>query len=424
MREKKLEHLVYQLKQLKEHNLPKPIVLLGAGCSVSAGIPVASKIVQEICEKHDNHPDIKNIHKEKISYAELMECLGPTQRKKIFGDYVQQANINVTHIYLAHLLQHGYIDYILTVNFDNLAQRALSLYNIFPPTYDLSNLRDLTTTSIEPRSITYLHGKYDGLWQLNTKEEMKRVIENNVAKDVFTKITNKRMWIVIGYSGEDFIFDQLVKLGRFDDGLYWVGYEENPPVKRVQEKLLNLANSECFWVKGYDADRFFLKLNAELGNPEPQIFNKPISFLAELQNNIVDIDDTQEYKEVNKRFTESKKLVKDAIERYEKGVSGTNKLSDKDIIESKLQKDLVNCLINEDYNKLDSLEALVLEHKFKHLHPTLANIYSNFGLDLAENAVEKPTDEAKKLFHQAFEKFELAIHFDPEDAVLYSNWGT
>ena len=232
MIEKKIEHIAYQMQQNKKSGQPGAIVFIGAGCSITAGIPSADKIVDYVLENFKDNPDIKGFAK-KPTYAELMECLGPIQRNKIFRHYVEAAKINVSHIYLAHLMEKDYVDYIVTVNFDNLAQKALALYNIFPPTYDISILKDLTTTSLDTKSITYLHGQYNGLWQLNTKEEMNKVIESNTAKSIFDKIANNRLWILVGYSGDDFIFDQLIKLGRFDNGLYWVGHKGIEPTLLV-----------------------------------------------------------------------------------------------------------------------------------------------------------------------------------------------
>ncbi|MGE5797500.1 MAG: SIR2 family protein, partial [Ignavibacteria bacterium] len=354
MIEKKIGHIAYQLRQNKENHQPGAIVFVGSGCSVSAGIPTADKVVEYVLDNYKDNPDIKCLPP-KPSYADLMQCLGPVQRRKIFKYYVEKAKINVSHIYLAHILVNDYVDYVLTVNFDNLAQRALALYNIFPPTYDISILKDLTTTTLDIKSITYLHGQYNGLWQLNTKEEMNKVIDSNIANSIFNKITNNRLWIIIGYSGEDFIFDQLARLGRFDNGLYWVCYKNNDPIKRVQEDLLNKPNTESFLIKGFDSDSFFLKLNAELKNEDPKIFSIPFHFLSELQENIRDIDDDEVYKSVKERLIESKRMVQDAINRYETK-STEPPMSDEEIENTQLKKALIDCLTSGKYEDLAGLE--------------------------------------------------------------------
>ena len=423
MIEKKIEHIAYKLRNNKKDNQPGAIVFIGAGCSISAGIPGSGKIVDFVLENYKDNPDIKYFT-QKPTYAELMECLGPIQRNKIFRHYVEDAKINVSHIYLAHLVANGYVDYIVTVNFDNLAQRALALYNIFPPTYDISILKDLTTTSLDTKSITYLHGQYNGLWQLNTKEEMNKIIESNVAKSIFDKITNNRLWILVGYSGEDFIFDQLVKLGRFDNGLYWIGNKDEEPTGRVKNALLNMPNKESFWVKGYDADSFFLKLNAELKNDEPKIFNVPFSFLSELQEGIKDIEDSEEYKSVKERFIESKKMVLDSINRYEKAESNVPQMTNTEIDNNQLKKALIDCLINNKYDELKDLEDQVRRKQYVNLLSNVADIYYNWGTYLGNLAKTKSGDEAEKLYLQAFEKLKKAIEIDPNYRDAYYNWGT
>ena len=426
MKEKTIKHLTYRINSIKPGE-PKPIVLLGAGCSVSAGIPLASKIVKDVSESHKENPDVELClsKNQKPSYRDLMECLNPNERRDLFQNYVKNAKINVSHIYLAYLMAKGYVDYILTVNFDDLAQRALALYNVFPPTYDLSILKELTTTTLETRSITYLHGRYDGLWQLNTKEEMEKVIKNNIAKDIFNKITNNRLWIVIGYSGDDFIFDELIKLGRFNNGLFWVSYKDHEPSKNVQDKLLNEPDTESFWIKGYDSDSFFLKLNSELKLDQPRIFDTPFSFLADLQNNITDINSNDEdYKSVKGRLEASKKMVEDAINRYEKQPDDTKEMSDEDIEFTKLEKSLINCLINEDYDDLSRLEDLVNQKEaYSELRSIVASIYYNWGTGLAKLADTRFREDAKSLYDQAFSKFQKTVKIKPDFYNAYYNWG-
>ena len=423
MIEKKIEHIAYQLKQNLTNKQPGAIVFIGAGCSVSAGIPTAEKIVDYVMENYKYNPEVKCFN-EKPSYQQLMECLAPPERKRIIKHYVESAKINVSHIYLAQLLDKGYVDYIVTVNFDNLAQRALALYNNFPPTYDISILKDLTTTSLDTKSITYLHGQYNSLWQLNTKEELRKIIESGVANRIFNQITNNRLWIVIGYSGDDFIFDELIKLGRFDNGIYWVGYNENEPSKKVQENLLNKSNTESFWVKGYDADSFFLKLNAQLKEENPKIFSNPFSFLSELQDNIIDIDESEVYKTVKKRFEVSKEIVLDAISKYEKTDDLKKPMSDLEIEKTQLQKSLIDVLTSESYSDLAELEIKAKDKGYKNLFPIISDIYYNWGCSFSEIAKTKSGSEAESLYNQAFEKYNKAIEIKSDYHQAYSNWGT
>ena len=222
-----IEDLAYLLRQAKKEGLPQPIVFLGAGASKTGGVPLAHDIVKDILEIYKENPKVKALPEEAKSYSKLMECLTPFERNKLLKSYIDNAKINVTHIYLAQFMIEGYVDYVLTVNFDNLMLRALALFNNFPATYDMAILKDLTTTNFKEKSVVYLHGQHHGLWLLNTKEEMNKV--NEVIPPILNSIKDRRPWIFIGYSGEDPIFEHILKLGRFDNGLYWVTYKDNNP---------------------------------------------------------------------------------------------------------------------------------------------------------------------------------------------------
>lgn len=436
MIEKSIEHLANQLNENKIDGQPGAIVLIGAGCSVTAGIPTANEIVKYVLERYKNNPDIQDLALKNPTYSQLMGCISPSERKKIFKHYVEdpKTKINVSHIYLAHLMEKGYVDYIVTVNFDNLAQRALALYNTFPPIYDISILNDFTTTSLDVKSITYLHGQYQGLWQLNTEEEMNKINKDSVAKSIFDKITNNRLWIVVGYSGEDFIFDQLIKLARFDNGLYWVGYKNNEPISRVQDLLLNKANTGSYWISGYDADSFFFKLNvklgklnAEIGEEHPKIFDTPMNFLLDLQKSIVDIDHSDDYRSIKFRFDHSKKMVSDAIERYEidENMRSTELLTREAIKFYHIKKKLINCVINERYEELEELENQVKNDVFfdSTLTFIISDIYCNWGTYLGILAKSALNDEAEKHYRAAFEKFQKASQINPNDYTIYFYWG-
>jgi len=317
-------------------------------------------------------------------------------------------------------MKQGLIDYFLTVNFDNLMLRALALFNIFPPTYDLSILNDITTTPFHPQSITYLHGQHTGLWLLNTNDEMDKPKE--VIPAILHQIKNGRTWIILGYSGNDPIFKHIVKLGRFDNGLYWVGYNDNLPNEDVLHKLIEKPNSNAHLIQGYDADSFCLKLNKELGCDEPLIFNTPFTFLQNVQNNIVDIDNSDIYKNVKERLDLSKRMVNDAIGKYENQSSSV--MSDLDITESNLKKEIINAIIKEAYENSDNLLNKAIDINDTEINVLLSTLYSDWGVDLGKNAERSEVKEQKKYYELAFEKYEKAINLSPEYEKAYYNWGT
>src|ERR1700733_5229018 len=215
MNKKDIDSVAYLISEARKNNQPKPIVFLGAGASISAGIPGSRQIIEDILKKFSKKPEIKKIEDADKDYYNLMGCLNTEERHNLLRGYItdDKVKINVSHIYLAQMVKEDYVDYVLTVNFDDLFLKACALFNFIPPVYDISILKDYTTTTLTEGSITYLHGQHHGFWLLNTGEELNKVTQ--YIPTILDRICNKRTWIIVGYSGEDPIFDQISRLGHF-----------------------------------------------------------------------------------------------------------------------------------------------------------------------------------------------------------------
>ena len=421
MKNATIQDLAHLMRQAKERDQNQPIVFLGAGASRSGGIPLANEIVQDILNRYSNTPQVKRLDPTKRSYPELMECLTPYERNELLKNYIDKAKINVTHIYLAQLLNEGFIDYVLTVNFDNLMLRALALFNVFPPTYDMAVLKDLTTSTFKKKSVVYLHGQHHGLWLLNTKNELDKV--NQIISPILNSVKD-RPWIFIGYSGNDPIFDQIVNLGRFDKGLYWVTYHDHIPNENVRKKLLEEPRKNAKIIKGYDSDLFMFQLNHELGLPQPEIIHKPFSSLKKLLNNIVDIDDIEQFTKVKQRLVIAKSEVENAIKQYEKYDIKTANLTNLNEVKSnQLKKEIIKEIIDQrfDEDDINELEQKVLRINDPELNDMLSSLYADWGISLYKSEDFKKN---KGLFQKCISKYEKASEINPNDALTYLNWGT
>ena len=108
-----IEYLAYLLDKAKSNLKDKAIIFLGAGNSVSAGIPLTNVIVRHIRLKFYKNPLIKN-HKlnGKSDYYDLMALLTADERRDLFHFYVtrEKVKLNVANVYLAQLLKEGYVD--------------------------------------------------------------------------------------------------------------------------------------------------------------------------------------------------------------------------------------------------------------------------------------------------------------------------
>ena len=247
-------------------------VLLGAGCSISAGIPSAADIVRHI----QTHFSAAYARAFSHNYPDCMAALERGVRRDLVGSYIDKAKINWAHLALAQLIDGGYIDRVLTTNFDPLVSRACALVNCFPAVYDFAASRVFNPDQISEKAIFHLHGQRDGFVLLNTRAEVTK--HRSHIQPVFEDARKGRIWIVVGYSGEnDPVFDLLAKVKTFEYGLYWIGYGPKPP-KHVEDNLLGEGRGAHF-IGGWDADDFFVTLAQKLQCFPPRFVTQPFSHL-------------------------------------------------------------------------------------------------------------------------------------------------
>jgi len=99
-------------------------LLIGAGCSKSAGIPLASEIVREIRENYPEH--FRRAFGDGAgTYGGCMKFLTVNERRDLLSPYLTQARVNWGHLAIAQMMAEGIVDRVLTVNFDNLLARAV-----------------------------------------------------------------------------------------------------------------------------------------------------------------------------------------------------------------------------------------------------------------------------------------------------------
>lgn len=420
MKEISIENLAYYLKQASDRELPKPIFFLGAGASYSGKIPLASGIEKIIKDRYKDNPDILMLGETDKTYSRLMGCLSPIQRNELLSDLIDAAKINVTHIYLAQLIKNNLVDYVLTANFDNLMLRALALFDIFPPVYDLTSISDFTTTTIKDKSVVYLHGQHNGTWLLNTDEEMAKV--NTIVPRIFDTIKNKRPWIFLGYSGNDPIFEHIKSLGRFDNGLYWVGHDDYLPSESVQN-FLNKPNTNAHFIKGYDADAFMLKLNHELGLKQPDILDKPFSSLKNMLSNIVDIDDEDHFRGAKVRLEIARKNVDYSIHLFED--MGDIKINKSTQNIDRLKKDIIDLIISEQYDedKISEISSRAKQYADQGVNDLLGELFFYLGNKYATFLEKCNVDDRENFSNIAIESYKKSIEYMPYSPQVYYNWG-
>ncbi|MBT5376507.1 MAG: hypothetical protein HOL15_06815, partial [Nitrospinaceae bacterium] len=231
---RKVQDIVEALKQAKEDSNIGCSLLIGAGCSFTANIPTGQGFVEIIKEER---PTAYERAKEK-TYPHCMGELEPGFQRQLITKAIEESKINWAHICIAVLIQKGYVDRVLTTNFDPLISRACALLGEFPAVYDFAASQTFKPEHLPKQAIFHLHGQHTGFALLHTEAKTKALSKS--LKPVFKDASQGRLWIVVGYSGEcDPVFDDhLSKVKDFEYGLYWVGYKDNLP-DHVKKKLLN-----------------------------------------------------------------------------------------------------------------------------------------------------------------------------------------
>jgi anti-anti-sigma factor len=234
-------------------------LLMGAGCSVSAGIPAAAGMVERIRTEFPSHYD-RAIDK---SYTHVMNELNRAARYSLIHQLVSQAKINWCHVCVAWLLKTGYVGRVYTTNFDDLLVKACGLFGVSPAVYDVSASKPISETFVREPAIFYLHGRHHGMVQFHTPDDFRASSEN--LRELIQESSFRRPWIVAGYGGlGDPVFDRLSSVSEFTSGLYWTTFRVEAPQPHVREQILT-ATKQGYFCRITSADRFFDELLTALG---------------------------------------------------------------------------------------------------------------------------------------------------------------
>lgn len=272
-RDELLNHLAASLTYAKADG--GAILLVGAGISVSAGIPPAQKLMKIAIE---NFPDYFKEEQQfaqndlnQLQYNDIMSKLSSAQRKEIFkwhidgnqGKNISKARLNFAHLAIAELLKQGYIKRILTTNFDPFLINACYMVGMYPlpSIYDLGSVHQVNPELFDDPCIIYLNGQHAGQVQRNTSSQLTQ--HQSILNKVVLSTGCKQPWIIAGYSGEnDPLMKALYELRPYNNWLYGLEYNEQVLQKESHQFLEN--DEECKVIYGCDADSTFLQITREL----------------------------------------------------------------------------------------------------------------------------------------------------------------
>jgi tetratricopeptide (TPR) repeat protein len=405
-------------------------LLIGAGCSVKAGIPVASKFTEIIQERF---PESYKMAKQK-AYPQCMAELSLGERRDLIADFVDKANINWAHICIAQLIKHGYIDRVLTVNFDPLVVRACALLGVFPAVYDFAASQRFKPADIPDQAVFYLHGQRSGFVLLNTESEVEEL--SNHLEPVFSDAARGRTWLVVGYSGaNDPVFEHLARIERFDHRLFWVCYKDEEPPTHVREKIL-VPGKDAYYVKGFDADDFFVTLAQKLGHFPPDLVGKPFSHLEQLitmltpynlpgQESTIDVTSgtMKQIRAAIERYGETPQAEARAEEQIRSGTMQEASAETASETAAALSRKVLELIMAGDYDAVVALRSEYDKNPTPEFTENLALAYLFQGMRFRKQAETASVRVAKWLLDQSIAKYKLSLEIKPDYPAALNNWG-
>jgi len=238
-------------------------LLIGAGCSATSNVPLASQVANIVLEKYPKSARRTMQH----DYASLMQVLEIGERHDLIEELVAGARLNLTYRAIAALVKEGFVDRILTTNFDGLIMKACAEAGVKLYDYDLADVTKYDPGLVRSPALFYLHGRDGGFLQFHTEPEMRRHARSLVP--VIDNAVSSRPTLVVGYSGLDPVFDVLADRKQYSYGLFWAHYGDELPEARLLKRLFESNEGTYFVLAGGGSDDFFTQLVGYLNVPVP-----------------------------------------------------------------------------------------------------------------------------------------------------------
>lgn len=441
-----LDEIIDKIRSAKRGNRACSL-LIGAGCSVTAGIPTADGFVKLIAERFPS----THSRTEPKTYPSLMAALQDGYRRDLISEKVDQARINWAHIAIAQLMKHGYVDRILTTNFDPLVVRACALVGEFPAVYDLAASQNFRPDYLPTKAVFHLHGQRDGFVLLHTDEQVSAHSEN--LAPVFEDAGRNRMWLVVGYSGEnDPVFRHLAKVPHYSYGLTWVRYENEDPPLHVRDSLLT-SGKGANYLRNHGADRFFVELAQRLECFPPKFVGAPFGHLKDILDQLtafsvpgqttemdivhlartrIDFAEEHAQKSINSRLEDVN--ISFASGRYEEVIelAGDPLIAGNPDLEEILSlshyalgfrnSTRAESTTGDEAEGLYQLANKSYEAALR-IKPDMHDALNNWGNSLTAQAKINTSADSDDLFRLGYEKYEFAIHLNPDSPKILYNWG-
>lgn len=274
---------------------PEPVLLIGAGASISSGIPAAGEAVERIAKWRwclDNDRSPKDLSVRRADYWPWLTSQSwfsaNVQLAELYPDAVKHL-LNVAHVRrvffedmihpavhpnrgyksLANILHQGWITTVLTTNFDECIQNARVLVTRPHHLVAIKTPSDLIRFSSAPENpqLVYLHGSVEHLTDKNLAVDVQNMDVEIVER--VRPLLRDHPIIVVGYRGAEpsvmrgLFLNNIVYANNFYHGIYWcvLDREIDAPMPPMVSELASAigGNFTKVPISGFD-DLFEIEL--------------------------------------------------------------------------------------------------------------------------------------------------------------------
>lgn len=295
--------------------------LVGAGCSKSAGIPLASEIAREaavVLERDYRAADparagssvpssaeealnalIEGGHvparfkpkdgsprwADLYSYVFSEHIKHPDHQRALIASLVdtEKLGLNWSHACLGELVNLRFVHTVLTTNFDQLVLKGIIRTGIIPVVAD--GLESLIRISARPRwpQVVHVHGSMHTYELRNSYDAIRETEEDAGLQSLMLSVLKETtVLVVVGYSGgEEGVMSLLQQAARSMPRMvvYWIANESDYANLSERARDLLETGEYKYFVLDQDSDDFFNKLSGELGVGPPDWIKRPLAVL-------------------------------------------------------------------------------------------------------------------------------------------------
>lgn len=402
----------------KRDKRPHFAIFLGAGASKDSHIKLASEMMEDfkkiILEDEDLTFDTdkarddwfeeQNWHQEsKSKYSCLFQRAYKTDidRRNYIQDVIAEGEASLGYIILSNFIAEGYVDTIITTNFDDLVYQACTSYTaVRPVVYSLGGFASEMSSMIDRPKVIKIHGDFLFSALKNTETELAEQ-DPNMSKQVEEILAKYEGLIVVGYKGNDESVINLLRRLPSGHSLYWCEVSrmiKDEPTIELDERVIKLLKDKrgkLVEMKGFD---HLMKEILEVVKFDTNIIIRAFQKRQDKLN--------EELHKFDKVSEDDNKSQPDKTEKKEE--SFTAKIENVfDLIN--LRNKTNEAWLDKNYDEQEKLARQIIENR-----PT--DSFGHFNLALALQEKKQNLDEVEANYRKA-------IELEPNNAVTYNNLG-